>query len=99
MVLYLVSVPLSGLVSINRFDEELPVCNNVVSVPLSGLVSINQSAFMIYQSLVIQVSVPLSGLVSINKLRVSNSPNLIQVSVPLSGLVSINNGCQCTGKW
>ena len=61
-----VSVPLSGLVSINRFDEELPVCNNVVSVPLSGLVSINQSAFMIYQSLVIQVSVPLSGLVSIN---------------------------------
>ena len=36
-----VSVPLSGLVSVNLYDEREKIMKAIVSVPLSGLVSVN----------------------------------------------------------
>ena len=66
-VVIIVSVPLSGLVSVNISKEELEnFIIFLVSVPLSGLVSVNKSILVHYTTNSITVSVPLSGLVSVN---------------------------------
>ena len=61
-----VSVPLSGLASVNTYPQGigwLPYPS--VSVPLSGLASVNASVGTTVMGAV-KVSVPLSGLASVN---------------------------------
>ena len=61
----IVSVPLSGLTSVNMYSSHFIPTVIFVSVPLSGLTSVNK--MRLKRWLVAQiVSVPLSGLTSVN---------------------------------
>ena len=64
----LVSVPLSGLVSVNLLSGTVMgiTKSRQVSVPLSGLTSVNYNKSNPYDYVEKFVSVPLSGLVSVN---------------------------------
>ena len=66
MMMLFVSVPLSGLTSVNDEENVYFYWSYYVSVPLSGLTSVNTIKIRIRYCLRISVSVPLSGLTSVN---------------------------------
>ena len=88
----LVSVPLSGLISVNPMWLLGSLRISLVSVPLSGLISVNDIAVCGKQYLYVCFR-PLIG-VNFCKLYIyydlSNLWNNFFVSVPLSGLISVN---------
>ena len=85
-----VSVPLSGLVSVNNKFRVYYGESDCRFRPLIG-VSFCKLAMAVSTLANGKVSVPLSGLVSVNEVYINESakPRVI-VSVPLSGLVSVN---------
>ena len=86
-----VSVPLSGLASVNSAKDLLvyATVGAVVSVPLSGLASVNRAMQFFYHSVNMRFR-PLIGVSFCKRKVVYIGDYIDNVSVPLSGLASVN---------